>query len=289
MRRIHSRETKTSSGEVAVNLNRNTVPSISTTENGGVESEPTKTTDSGSEVRSSLPPLMYRDADTSGEGWITFDKPVMFLFAGKGPLVARDLMQFPVSHPDDGYIDIAIQETVSRTEMLGMIDGADAGRPFWSDKVCVPCLCILSRRSLTRVCSAATLLQSPGVPSRNSRTGQLPVCRRRMVSLRTIRSRSAPKISHMAHSLWSLQRSFLLSLANQIAAFFFHRSLEFAICSSLTLGPRIFLSQLRYPLALHSIQYFSDLGQEYSFIGAQLPFHWESEFSTRHILRYYES
>lgn len=69
-------------------------------------------TDPDGEVVSSLPPLLYKDEDPSVDGWTTFETPVMYMFAGKGPFVARDLMQFPVSHPDDGYIDVAIQEVV---------------------------------------------------------------------------------------------------------------------------------------------------------------------------------
>ncbi|KAI0818747.1 ATP-NAD kinase-like domain-containing protein [Irpex lacteus] len=81
---------------------------------------------------SSLPPLLYKDEPT-GEGWITFDNRFV-LYAGKGPYVARDLMQFPVSHPNDGCIDVVIQEVVPRKEMISMIDGADEGRAFWAEK-----------------------------------------------------------------------------------------------------------------------------------------------------------
>lgn len=63
-------------------------------------------------------------------------------------------MQFPMSLPDDGLIDIVIQEHVSTTwssksdiplvnifqtnrgEMLKAIDGAPNGHPFWLDSVC---------------------------------------------------------------------------------------------------------------------------------------------------------
>lgn len=69
-------------------------------------------TTNDAEVGSSLPPLLYKDEPT-GEGWITFDQPICYLYAGKGPYVARDLMQFPVSHPNDGCIDVVIQEVVS--------------------------------------------------------------------------------------------------------------------------------------------------------------------------------
>lgn len=60
---------------------------------------------------SSLPPLRYQ-SEHGGEGWLEFDKEVLYMYAGKGPLVARDLMQFPMSLPDDGYVDVVIQERV---------------------------------------------------------------------------------------------------------------------------------------------------------------------------------
>lgn len=60
---------------------------------------------------SSLPPLLHK-YEPNTEGWIEFDKPVLYLYGGKGPLVGRDLLQFPMSLPDDGYVDIVIQERV---------------------------------------------------------------------------------------------------------------------------------------------------------------------------------
>ena len=59
----------------------------------------------------SLPPLVHK-YEPNAEGWVEFDKPVLYLYGGKGPLVARDLLQFPMSLPDDGYIDVVIQERV---------------------------------------------------------------------------------------------------------------------------------------------------------------------------------
>ncbi|KAI0341603.1 hypothetical protein BDW22DRAFT_1429735 [Trametopsis cervina] len=81
----------------------------------------------------SLPPLSHKDEPT-GEGWITLDKPVLFLYAGKGPYVSRDLMQFPASHADDGLIDVVVQEMIPRTQMLSMMEGADAGQTFWTEE-----------------------------------------------------------------------------------------------------------------------------------------------------------
>ncbi|KAL4067981.1 ATP-NAD kinase-like domain-containing protein [Scleroderma yunnanense] len=68
---------------------------------------------------------------SSGETWIKFDKPCLWMYAGKGPYVSRTLMQFPVSQPDDGFIDVTIQEIVSRKELLNGMNGADRGRCYW--------------------------------------------------------------------------------------------------------------------------------------------------------------
>ena len=63
----------------------------------------------------SLPDLQHIGSDANQDDWITFDKPFNYFYAGKGPFVSQDLMQFPVSHPDDGLIDVVISERV-RTE-----------------------------------------------------------------------------------------------------------------------------------------------------------------------------
>lgn len=72
------------------------------------------------------------DGTDAPEEWVKFEKPILWMVAGKGPYVSRcinlvylsapswtltlahlrSLMQFPVSHPDDGLIDISIQEVV---------------------------------------------------------------------------------------------------------------------------------------------------------------------------------
>lgn len=61
-----------------------------------------------------LPPLKYtgQAADVVAEDWTTFDKPLLFVYAGQAPYVGRDLMQFPVAQPNDGLIDIVAQELV---------------------------------------------------------------------------------------------------------------------------------------------------------------------------------
>ncbi|KAG6334830.1 hypothetical protein ID866_4252 [Astraeus odoratus] len=65
------------------------------------------------------------------ETWIKYDKPCLWMFAGKGPYVSRSLMQFPVSCPDDGLIDITVQEPIPRKELLFAMDGAERGRCYW--------------------------------------------------------------------------------------------------------------------------------------------------------------
>ncbi|KIP09577.1 hypothetical protein PHLGIDRAFT_126171 [Phlebiopsis gigantea 11061_1 CR5-6] len=79
-----------------------------------------------------LPPLVHR-YEPGAEGWLEFDRPLLYLFGGKGPLVARDLLQFPMSLPDDGYVDIVVQERLTRKEMLKAMDGAEVGKTYWMD------------------------------------------------------------------------------------------------------------------------------------------------------------
>ncbi|KAL6300521.1 ATP-NAD kinase-like domain-containing protein [Sparassis latifolia] len=76
-----------------------------------------------------LPELQHTDADA--DGWIAFDKPLVYMYAGKGPYVSRDLMQFPVSLPDDGLIDIVIQEMTSRRVLLHGMEVAHKGEQYW--------------------------------------------------------------------------------------------------------------------------------------------------------------
>ena len=59
-----------------------------------------------------LPELKHIGPDASKDDWITFDKPFTYLYAGKGPYVSADFVQFPVSPPTDGFIDIVLQERV---------------------------------------------------------------------------------------------------------------------------------------------------------------------------------
>ncbi|KAH9952236.1 ATP-NAD kinase-like domain-containing protein [Amylocystis lapponica] len=80
---------------------------------------------------SALPELQHSAPDA--EGWITFEKPLSYVYGGKGPYVSRELMQFPVSLPDDGLIDVVAQELTTRMAMLQGMDGAEVGRQFWMD------------------------------------------------------------------------------------------------------------------------------------------------------------
>ncbi|KDQ60793.1 hypothetical protein JAAARDRAFT_31774 [Jaapia argillacea MUCL 33604] len=77
-----------------------------------------------------LPPLKHSDLD---EDWISLDTPLLYIYAGQGPYVGRDLMQFPVSLPDDGLIDVVAQELTSRGDMLKAMDEAEKGAPYWME------------------------------------------------------------------------------------------------------------------------------------------------------------
>jgi len=78
-----------------------------------------------------LPPLQYVD---DYEGWTTFEGPALYFYAGKAPYMSRELMQFPVSVPNDGMVDIVIQGRLSRTDLLKNIDGAERGAAYWNEK-----------------------------------------------------------------------------------------------------------------------------------------------------------
>ncbi|KAH9079548.1 ATP-NAD kinase-like domain-containing protein [Lactarius deliciosus] len=76
-----------------------------------------------------LPPLQYVD---DYDGWTTFEGPVLFFYAGKAPYMSRELMQFPVSIPSDGMVDLVIQGTLPRAEMLrNLLNGAEKGAAYW--------------------------------------------------------------------------------------------------------------------------------------------------------------
>lgn len=58
------------------------------------------------------PKLADASDDDEDPEWVTFDRPLVYLFAGKGPYVSSDVLQFPVSLPTDGLIDVTVQERV---------------------------------------------------------------------------------------------------------------------------------------------------------------------------------
>ena len=92
-----------------------TTPNGNGNGNANGHAEPNGDANTG-EVSTSLPPLKYKDEDPEkDEGWITFDKPICYLYAGQGPFISVDMMQFPVSLPNDGFIDVVLQEVVSIT------------------------------------------------------------------------------------------------------------------------------------------------------------------------------
>jgi len=76
-----------------------------------------------------LPPLINLPNDT--DGWTTYDEPILYIYAGKGPFVGRDYMAFPVSLPDDGLIDVTAQPVSSRKEFLSALGGAAKGEGYW--------------------------------------------------------------------------------------------------------------------------------------------------------------
>ncbi|CAE6503488.1 unnamed protein product [Rhizoctonia solani] len=73
----------------------------------------------------------YAHEDVNTPGWFTFDKPVLYVYAGTMAYVASDFMAFPVALPSDGMVDITVQEMVSRPLMVKMISGGETGEPFW--------------------------------------------------------------------------------------------------------------------------------------------------------------
>ncbi|KAF9265425.1 hypothetical protein L218DRAFT_1019822 [Marasmius fiardii PR-910] len=79
--------------------------------------------------------LQPKYTTTETEGWTTFDKPAIYIYAGKGPYVGRDYMAFPASLPDDGLIDIVVYGRSSRSELLSSMDEAPKGGTFWNKNV----------------------------------------------------------------------------------------------------------------------------------------------------------
>ncbi|CCM03322.1 uncharacterized protein FIBRA_05450 [Fibroporia radiculosa] len=75
------------------------------------------------------PPAMLSAEE---DGWVTFNEPLLYMYAGNGPWVSREFMQFPVAVSDDGLIDIVVQDcTATRWMLLRAIDGAEKGHTYW--------------------------------------------------------------------------------------------------------------------------------------------------------------
>ena len=67
--------------------------------------------------------------------WLKISDDISYIYAGQVPWVSRDLKQFPVALPNDGYIDIAIQSNVSRTHKLMSINGAENASFFFDNSL----------------------------------------------------------------------------------------------------------------------------------------------------------
>jgi len=80
-----------------------------------------------------IPEDKYASESPNGEpsDWMVFDKPILYLFSGTQPYVARDLLQFPAAVPADGLLDVVIQEVTNRMELLKALDGSEYGHPFF--------------------------------------------------------------------------------------------------------------------------------------------------------------
>jgi len=85
------------------------------------------------DIKNNIPPLKY--LDDGAEGWTTFEEPILYVYAGKGPYVGRDFMAFPVSLPNDGLIDVMAMSKSSRGDVLSCIDGAPKGDSYWHPMV----------------------------------------------------------------------------------------------------------------------------------------------------------
>ena len=101
-----------------------------------------------------LPPLKHSETDT--DGWDDIDVPVLYFYGGLMPYVSqcvslstfitcfslpgphlsiRDLLQWPVAQPNDGLIDVAIQEMAPTSTLVGQMDTAPRGGQYWTKTV----------------------------------------------------------------------------------------------------------------------------------------------------------
>ncbi|OWZ44563.1 D-erythro-sphingosine kinase [Cryptococcus neoformans c8] len=72
-----------------------------------------------------------RNVSTQNE-WVD-GQEILYFYAGMMRWVARDLMQWPVSIPGDGLIDVVVQSVVPRLTMANAIAGAEKGETYWMD------------------------------------------------------------------------------------------------------------------------------------------------------------
>lgn len=97
-----------------------------------------------------LPPLRYSETDT--DGWEDIDVPILYFNGGLLPyagqyafssayahhyliywssLLTRYLLQWPLAVPNDGLIDIAVQETTSPLGLIGQMRTSSQGGQYW--------------------------------------------------------------------------------------------------------------------------------------------------------------
>ncbi|BGP08134.1 sphinganine kinase lcb4 [Rhodotorula toruloides] len=84
-------------------------------------------------------------------GWYTFDltkKGVFFLYGGKVPLIARDVMLFPAADPNDGLIDLVLVGPMGRIEALTAMDSTNpTPSPTQKSFLSLPAVTYLKARS----------------------------------------------------------------------------------------------------------------------------------------------
>ncbi|CEQ39551.1 SPOSA6832_01084, partial [Sporobolomyces salmonicolor] len=74
---------------------------------------------------------MPKDGELDARWWtVDLQEGVFFLYGGKLPFIAKDVMLFPPANPSDGLIDLCLVGPMSPLEALTAMDGADTGRTF---------------------------------------------------------------------------------------------------------------------------------------------------------------
>ncbi|BGP32131.1 sphinganine kinase lcb4 [Rhodotorula toruloides] len=84
-------------------------------------------------------------------GWYKFDltkKGVFFLYGGKVPLIAKDVMLFPAADPNDGLIDLVLVGPMGRIEALTAMDSTNpTPSPTQKSFLSLPAVTYLKARS----------------------------------------------------------------------------------------------------------------------------------------------